>query len=160
MTNGRLSRLAVVGFVPIAWLFPIIEIIADPVAREDLWRDHPRTDVSAAVAQDETVKAAFLRRPVFARRNHDGPPGSSSGSAKNERVDSGAIEDRGVRQLARTFFDHDTGDGASGQEHGEKRNGEKFGAHENWVSEKEKAARRVVLFLNPACQQFRYLKVS
>lgn len=139
MANYRLGCLAVVGFVPIAWRpHPIIKIIADPIARENLWRHHPRANVSTSVAQNEAVKAGFLRRPVFPRRNHDGPPRSSSGPAKNERVNAGTIENRGVRQLPGTFFDYDTGDGAPGKEHSDKRSGEKFGVHESGPEEKGK----------------------
>jgi hypothetical protein len=127
VANHRLGCFAVVGFGPIVWRQrPIIEIITDPISREDLWCNHPGTNVSGLVAQDEAVKATFVRRPVFPRRDHDGSARSSGRPAKNERVNSGTIENGGVRQLPRTFFNHDTRAGASGKEQGDERSGEKF----------------------------------
>jgi hypothetical protein len=117
MANNRMGCFAVVGFVPVTWrLYPIVEVIADPIARENLRRYHSGTDVSAVIAQHKAVKAAFLRRPVFARRDHDGSPRSSSRPAEKEGVNPGTIKNRGIRQLPRTFFNHDAGDGASGEE--------------------------------------------
>jgi hypothetical protein len=155
MANYRLDCLVVIGVVSVDWgLLAIIEIIADPVAREDLRRNHPRTNVAAPVAQHKAVKAAFLRGPVFARRDHYGPPGSSSGPAKKEGVDASTIENRGFRQLPRTFFDHDAGDSASGKEQGEKRSGEKFGAHGRWVSENRNDCERGCIVFETAPPAF------
>ena len=130
MMRNWLHGLAVLRLHAIARCGGAInKVIAHLVAREDFWRNHPRADVAATVAQDKAVEAAFLGRPVFARRNQNRPPRRSGRSAENERVNAGTIENGGVRHLPRTFFHHLTGQRTAGEEHGHKRTRENIGTH-------------------------------
>jgi hypothetical protein len=70
-------------------------------------------------------------------------------------VDAIAFEDLDIGQLARSFFHHDSGEGASGETNGEHNNKEKFKAHRNQVE----TANRVVGLSNPARQQFRTARI-
>ncbi len=131
MADHRLDRLAVIGLILVAW-GQVIKIVPHAVAREDLRRDHPRADVAASIPKDKAVKAAFLRRPVFARRDEDGPARRPGRSSENERMHPSAIQYRGIWHLPRTFFDYLTSHRRAGEEHGNQRTRENIGTHKRY----------------------------
>ena len=149
MVLHRLHRLIVFGYA-LRVRFAVSEIVADTIPRENLRRHQPRANIPALITQDEFVKSCFLRGPIFLRRDEDRLARRASWSAKNKGVDAIAFEDLDVRQLARLFFHHDSGESASSETNGEQKNKEKFKAHRNEVE----TVNRVVVLSNPARQQF------
>jgi hypothetical protein len=114
--RDRLHRLAVFGLGPLVRVFRgRIKVVTHPITSENLRRYQSRTDVSAVVAQDETVDARFLRGPIFTRRNQDGPAINSLWSAKDKGMNSLAAEHLYERHLAGPFFHDDGGESAPGE---------------------------------------------
>jgi hypothetical protein len=115
----------------------IIEVIADLVTPEDLWRNHPRANVPAPIAENKAVKTVFVRSPIFARWHENRPSGRSDRAPENERMDPGAVQHCRIRHLPRTFFHDNTGDSAACEEHGYKRTRENFGSHRSGFGNKQ-----------------------
>lgn len=104
----------------------VSEIVAHPITRENLRRHQARADVAAVITEHEFVKASLPKGPIFLGRHEDRLARRASWPAKNKGVDAIAFEHLDVRQLARSFFHHDSGESASSETNGEHKNNEKF----------------------------------
>ena len=149
MMLHRLNRLAVFRY-PLSDRLIVSEIIAHAIPRENLRRHQARADIPAVITQHELVKPGFPNGPIFLGRHKDRLARRASWSAKNKGVDAIAFEHLDVRQLARSFFHHDSGEIASSETNGEQNNKEKFKAHRNEVE----TVNGVVVLSTPARQQF------
>jgi hypothetical protein len=149
MMHHWLNRLAVFGHT-FSDCLTVSEIVAHAISRENLRRHQTRADIAAVITQDEFVKPRLPRGPIFLGWDKDRLARSALWSAKNKGVDAIAFEDLDIRQLARSFFHHDSGESASSETDGEHNNKEKFKAHRNQVE----TVNRVVGLSNPARQQF------
>jgi hypothetical protein len=149
MMHHWLNRLAVFRYIFSDHLI-VSEIVAHAISRENLRRHQTRADIPAVITQHELVKPGLPRDPIFLRRNEDRLARRASRPAKDKGVDAVAFEDFHVRQLARSLFHHDSGESASSETSGEKKDKEKFKAHRNQVE----TVNRVVVLSNPAGQQF------
>ena len=128
----------------------VSEIVAHAIPRENIRRYQARADIPAVITQHEFVKPRLPNGPIVLGRHQDRLARGASWPAKNKGVDAIAFEDLDVRQLARLFFHHDSGESASSETNGEQKNKEKFKAHRNEVE----TVNRVVVLSNPARQQF------
>lgn len=145
MRHDRLNRLAVFRHAFHHRLI-VSEIVAHAIPRENLGCDEARAHIPAVITQDEFVEAGLPRRPIFFRRDEDRFSRCARRSAKNKGVDAIALEDLDIRQLARSFFHHDSGKSASGKANGKQDNKEKFKAHRYQIE----TDNRVVGLSNPA----------
>jgi hypothetical protein len=145
----RLNRLAVFRDTFSGRLI-VSEIVAHAISRENLRRHQARANIPAVITQDEFVKPPFPNGPIFLGRHEDRLARRASWPAENKGVDAIAFEHLDVRQLARLFVHHDSGESASSETNGEQKNKEKFKAHRNQVE----TVNRVVVLLNRARQQF------
>jgi len=150
----RLNRLAVFRY-PFSDRLVVSEIVAHAIPRKNFRRHQARADIPAVITEHEFVKPSFPNGPIFLGRHEDRLARRASWSAKNKRVDAIAFEHLDVRQLARLFFDHDSGESASSETNGEQKNKEKFKAHRNEVE----TVNRVVVLSNPARQQFSIARI-
>lgn len=129
MMRDGLHGFAVLGLAGVTErLTPIVEIIADPIIREDLRGNQARADPAAIVTENKTVEAGLRRGPIFAGRNQDGPARSSGGPAEDKRVDALAAEHFCIGQLPGFFFHDDSREGAASKDQAQNRTGEQFRA--------------------------------
>ena len=149
MVRHRLNRLAVFHY-PFSDRLVVSEIVAHAIPRENLRRDQAGADIPAVITQHEFVKAGLPNGPRLLRRHEDRLARRASWPAKNKSVNAITFEHFDVRQLARLFFHHDSGESASSETNGEQKNKEKFKAHRNEVE----TVNGVVVLSNPARQQF------
>ena len=149
MVGHRLNRLAVFHY-PFSDRLIVSEIIAHVIPRENLRRHQARADIPAVITEHEFVKPGFPNGPIFLGRHEDRLARRASWPAKNKGVDAIALEHLDIRQLARLFFHHDSGESAPSETNGEQKNKEKFKAHRNEVE----TVNGVVVLSEPARQQF------
>jgi hypothetical protein len=144
-----LNCLAVFGYVFSDSLI-VSEIVAHAIPRENFGRDEARAHIPAVITQDELIKTGLPRGPIFLRRNQNRFARCALGPAKDKGVNAVAFEHLDIRQLARSFFHHDSGESASGKASGKQNNKEKFKAHKDQVE----TVNRVLVLSNPTRQQF------
>jgi hypothetical protein len=149
MVRERLNRLAVFHY-PFSDRLIVSEIVAHAIPRENLRRHQAGADIPAVITEHEFVKPGFPSGPILLGRHEDWLARRASWTAKNKGVDAIAFEHLDVRQLARLFFDHDSGESASSEANGEQKSKEKFKAHRNEVE----TVNGVVVLSHPARQQF------
>jgi len=107
----------------------VSEVVAHAIPRENFRRHQARADIPAVITQHEFIEPGFPNRPILLGRHEDWLPRRSFWPPKNKGVDAIAFEHLDVRQLARLFFHHDSGESASSETNGEQKNKEKFKAH-------------------------------
>ena len=127
-----LNRFAVFRY-PFSDRLIVSEIVAHAIPRENPRRHQARADIPAVITEHEFVKPRLPNGPIFLGRHQDRLARRASWPAKNKGVDTIAFEHLDVRQLARSFFHHDSGEHASSEINSEQKNKEKFKAHRNEV---------------------------
>ena len=125
MMDHRLDALAVLRR-PFDRGRAIIEVVANAITREHLWRDESRANVPALITQQEFVGAGFVRFPIFLRRNENRFARRSFRTAKNKRVNALPIHDLHVGQLPGLFFHDDSAENGTSTGESEQRRREKF----------------------------------
>ena len=128
LMDNRRNSLAILGIGMRGRGLLIVEIIADPVASENLRRHHLRMNSSLPITQQKSVHSVGLR-PELGGWNCDGWARSSGGTAESEGINTFGSDHARVWQWPRTLFDDNAFEGATGQEHGNKKGSEKIGAH-------------------------------
>jgi hypothetical protein len=154
--NESLNCLAVLRIPSRRSALPIVEVLADLVAREHFRRDQLPPRVSLPVAQIKRKFAARFPFPEFRTRKCNGSPRSSSRSTENEGMrafDSGqaGVGPRPGEFLEDLAFVSATKCVTDGQ-HGDEKVGEKFGVHGERLSN-ETLPRRFLLSPN-LCRQY------
>ena len=122
------NRLAILGIGVHGKGLLIVEIIAHPVASENLGCHHLRVHGTLPIAQKKRVHSVGPR-PELGSWNCDGRPRSSGGTAEREGINTFGSDHTRVWQRPRTFFDDNAFESATGQQHGRKKRSEKIGTH-------------------------------
>ena len=128
LMDNRRNSLAILGIGMRGRGLLIVEIIADPVASENLRRHHLRMDGALPIAQKKGVHSVGPR-PELGGWNCDGRARSSGGTAQSEGINTFGSDHARVWQWPRTFFDDNAFEGATGQQQGNKKRSEKIGTH-------------------------------